>query len=313
VDDVTLILGDALTELAKLPTASVDAVVTDPPYGILPGAWDKAPDVAACVQEVQRVLKPTGFFAFFGQMPSMLPWIVRCQNSMTFYEHVVWVKRNTLPGGNEYRLSRSHESILIYAASPGNRAHSIKGPFEDVKVPGLLYDIATVEGIARNIADLRLWIERGKPRTRSFSPTSGRKEFHRIRQNTTFDTRVNFTNVWSFLPPALRKKGDERHPTEKPVPVVERLCEMTAPDGGIIVDPFMGSGTAAVACIRTGRRFIGIEIVAEYVELARERIGRAQLQPPLITPPSNQGFHLTAAPVGLWDAEPESGAAAGEP
>jgi len=98
----------------------------------------------------------------------------------------------------------------------------------------------------------------------------------------------------------------EGHPTQKPIGLMKWLLEKCS--GHIILDPFMGSGTTGVACVRTGRRFIGIEIDPTYFAIAQRRIAEAQAQPPLF-PPSNSGFHLT--PVGLWDAD--LGAAAGEP
>jgi DNA modification methylase len=103
---------------------------------------------------------------------------------------------------------------------------------------------------------------------------------------------------------------DREHPTQKPVSLMSWcLDKAKVPIGAVVLDPFMGSGTTGVACVRTGRRFIGIEIDPTYFAIAQRRIAEAQAQPPLF-PPSNSGFHLTAAPVGLWD---ESGAAAGEP
>jgi site-specific DNA-methyltransferase (adenine-specific) len=68
------------------------------------------------------------------------------------------------------------------------------------------------------------------------------------------------------------------HPTQKPVAVMKRIIlEFTRPDDTIL-DPFMGSGTTGVACVQTGRNFIGIEISAEYMEIARRRIEAAQQQ-----------------------------------
>ena len=86
------------------------------------------------------------------------------------------------------------------------------------------------------------------------------------------------------------------------------LCRL--PPKAIILDPYMGSGTVGIVAVELGYRFIGIEIDPTYYAIAQRRIAEAQLQPPLLP---NHGFHLTAAPVGLWDNVDESGAAAGEP
>lgn len=70
------------------------------------------------------------------------------------------------------------------------------------------------------------------------------------------------------------------HATEKPVELLEDLVAM-APPGGLVLDPFMGSGSTGEACIRTGRRFIGVEVDAHYFEVARRRLERALAQPGL--------------------------------
>lgn len=73
------------------------------------------------------------------------------------------------------------------------------------------------------------------------------------------------------------------HPTQKPMAVM-RWCMKAAkiPVGATILDPFMGSGTTGVACVQTGRNFIGIEIDPDYFKIAERRIEEAQAQPPLI-------------------------------
>ena len=80
--------------------------------------------------------------------------------------------------------------------------------------------------------------------------------------------------------------------------------------GGIVLDWFAGSGTTCAAAKILERRYLAFEIDPATADKARARVADTL---PLLDGPSNHGFHLTAAPVGLWDAEPESGAAAGEP
>lgn len=82
--------------------------------------------------------------------------------------------------------------------------------------------------------------------------------------------------IFSVQPPG----ADRVHSTQKPVGLMEGLVKIAAP-GGLVLDPFMGSGTTGVACIRTGRRFIGIEKDRKYFEIARTRIERELAQPRL--------------------------------
>jgi site-specific DNA-methyltransferase (adenine-specific) len=81
-------------------------------------------------------------------------------------------------------------------------------------------------------------------------------------------------NLWQV--PSLFSRGKRHHPTEKPVTLMERATVLVVPEGGVVLDPFMGSGTTGVACINTGRRFIGIERDEHYYGVAWERIEAAQ-------------------------------------
>ncbi len=75
------------------------------------------------------------------------------------------------------------------------------------------------------------------------------------------------SNVWPYLPPAARS-----HPTQKPVDVIERMVVMASRPGEVVLDPFMGSGTTAEACVRQGRRFLGFERDGAFAEAANARI-----------------------------------------
>lgn len=90
------------------------------------------------------------------------------------------------------------------------------------------------------------------------------------------------------------RTGNEYHPTQKPVDLMRNVCEWTA---GVILDPFMGSGTTLVACAKLGRKGIGIELDADYFEIACKRVEEAYSQPDLFVeppskPPFQEGFDL---------------------
>jgi len=66
--------------------------------------------------------------------------------------------------------------------------------------------------------------------------------------------------------------GESSHPTEKPIPLMEHYIVNSTDKGGLVIDPFMGSGTTGVACVRAGRKFIGIELTQEYFDESVRRI-----------------------------------------
>lgn len=72
---------------------------------------------------------------------------------------------------------------------------------------------------------------------------------------------------------------DGRHPTEKPIPLMRELVSLFSDEGSTIIDPFMGSGTTGIACVKTGRKFIGIELDEKHFETSCSRIEKAFRQP----------------------------------
>ena len=270
---IELYLGDCLEVMKSIPDKSVDAVITDPPYGIGIAEWDHI-DIASFVAEISRISKD--YFSFFGQFPYLIDWINEAQKKFYFRESITWVKRLT---GIGYNLSRGKEEIFIYSKSHG-KFFQTKGRYEDVKVPGILFDIATIEGIQRHFSDLRGELKTGKKGYIIYRSSTQFERYKNEGDRERSPEFVNFTNVWSFLPPSRLNGGRKKfnHLTEKPIEVMKRLIEMTTLPGMTVFDPFMGSGTTGVACVQTGRNFIGIEIEPTYFKIAEKRIHDAEQQ-----------------------------------
>ena len=86
------------------------------------------------------------------------------------------------------------------------------------------------------------------------------------------------TNVWrlsAFNSGAKATNGEKVHPTQKPVEIIQKMIEDSTEPGAVILDTFMGSGTTAVACIQTGRQYIGFELDERYHTIAQQRIAEA--------------------------------------
>ena len=84
------------------------------------------------------------------------------------------------------------------------------------------------------------------------------------------DTQMR--SVWAIGTPLAAEKTHGKHPTQKPLDLLERIVLAATEPGALILDPFMGSGTTGVAAIKHGRRFVGIDIDSQFVELAEKRI-----------------------------------------
>ena len=106
--------------------------------------------------------------------------------------------------------------------------------------------------------------------------------------------------AWTSRDKALRefticnKTAGKEHPTQKPIELME-WCLSLLPDASTILDPFMGSGTTGVACVKLGRRFIGIEIEPRYFDIACRRIEEATKQPDLFIEPPREAEQLAFA------------------
>ena len=88
------------------------------------------------------------------------------------------------------------------------------------------------------------------------------------------DDNVTARNIYSLMPPK-----DRFHPNEKPVDMVSHFIELHSDIDQMVLDPFMGSGTTGVACVKLGRKFIGIELEPKYFDIACKRIEEAYKQP----------------------------------
>jgi site-specific DNA-methyltransferase (adenine-specific) len=78
--------------------------------------------------------------------------------------------------------------------------------------------------------------------------------------------------VWRIYPPLNGEKKFGKHPTQKPVALVERCILASTGEDALVLDPFMGAGTTGVACVKTNRRFVGLELDADHAQLANARI-----------------------------------------
>lgn len=222
--------------MAALEEASVDAIITDPPYGVTDNAWDEAPELTTWWSEVHRILPPHGVAAVFCQQPFTTELIN--SNRRAWRYELVWHKpRPTGHLNAKLKPLRAHEHIQLFCRRP---AESVYNPQMGVGKP-----------------------YRTKRHAASSNYRAQTKETLTINKGQRYPRSVlEFTNP-------LHKGG---HPTQKPLALIEWLVLTYTRPGQLVCDPYFGSGTTAEACAKHGRRFIGFERETRYFDMAAKRL-----------------------------------------
>ena len=266
---------DCLKGMKRIPDNSVDCILTDPPYMYLKNQkLDRPFDEQAFFSECKRVLKKDAFIVLFGRGTSFYRWnCILADMGFTFKEEIVWDKINTtsplLP------LSRKHETISIHSIGRKTILRS-KVPYEEIRIN----DDSKVVGDAKRIVSyirnndidvLKKEIDNGL--------IYNRKRTHKTHVSTQsgfcscneaiscINSIKNGCNERDIIS-VLRNHYSAIHPTQKPVRLIERLLALISCEGNTILDPFSGSGSTAIACINTGRNYLGFEIDKEYYDLS---------------------------------------------
>lgn len=240
-DGAKLLHGDCLDILPTLPDGCADMICADLPYGMTNCSWDKLVPLEPLWRELWRVAKHNAAVCMFAQQPFATDLI----NSARKFFRYEWVWVKTIAGGNlnANRMPlRSHELILVFYR----------------KMPKYNPQFRETE---RLVAGTRVhWGSHVYGKTRE-GKTSWQENGLRYPRDVVTCMSMNHANMIA--------------PTEKPVPLLEMLAETYTDAGETILDPTMGSGSMGVACVRTGRRFVGIEKDAHFFGVAKERIAHA--------------------------------------
>lgn len=257
-----LICGDCLAEMAKMPAASVDAIITDLPYGTTRNVWDVPIPPAPLWAEFNRLAKPRAAVVLFAQQPFAADLITTCREAarhggtLRFKYEWIWEKNNATGFLNCHVAPlKMHENILIFSkASAGYNKDERKR-------------MAYYPQMAS-----------GKP----YSARQGTRSTNYNKANMEQGHRT--TNHGTRFPRDVLRFPCERHglhPTAKPVDLLRYLIRTYTPLGGVILDCCAGSCSTAIAALREKRHYICIEQNEHYCDVGRKRIEQEQIEPQL--------------------------------
>ena len=231
----TLHNGDCLEVLPTIPSRSIDAIITDLPYGATACAWDEVIPFESMWKEVKRVLKPSGVFVSTAKQP--FTSVLICSNIEWFKVEWIWHK-NRAQGGfsSKYSPMKNHENIVVFCDGTPTFNKQMQKRFGDPHSSGKF--IRVPENMKSNIYGLS----------------------KKIRYtDTNKDSLSNPVTVQFFKCVANQGKQRNIHSTQKPVALYEYLIKTYTNEGETVLDIAMGSGTTIEAAERTGRNSIGIE------------------------------------------------------
>jgi site-specific DNA-methyltransferase (adenine-specific) len=231
--------GDCLEVMRGMPDKSVDAIITDPPYGTTACKWDNVIPFEPMWEQLKRLIKPKGAIVLFGSQPFTSALVM--SNAEWFKYDWIWLKNH--PTGfldAQRRPLNNYENVSVFA--DGQNCYYPVG-VKDKKT-------------------------KKTKKTKKGTGVYGKYGFN-------YETTGEGYPVRAFKSDTQR---DGIHPTQKPVKLLSYLVRTYTLEGETVLDFTMGSGTTGVACMETGRKFIGIELDAGYYGIAAKRIHEATRQ-----------------------------------
>ena len=230
-------LGDCLDVMQDIPDGSVDMVMTDPPYGTTACKWDAVIPFEPMWAQLKRIVKPNGAIVLMASQPFTSALIM--SNVVMFRYDLKWIKTQATGFYNANRMPlRAHEDIIVFYQSLPS--------YNPQKTAGEPY-------------------------------VQKRGSASEVYQGKDLSVTVNETGMRHPLSwRVFQRDADKTHPTQKPVALMEYMIKTYTNPGETVLDFTCGSGTTGVAAANTGRRFIGIEMDADYFTVASARIRKAQ-------------------------------------
>ena len=240
-ESVWLMKGDCLERMKEIPSGSVDMALTDPAYGTTACKWDSIIPLEPMWEQLKRIIKPNGAVVMTAAQP-FTSFLV-CSNIGMHKYNLVWRKTKVCHFAQApYRFMTEHEDICVFSFG----------------------------GTSKN-AKNRM----------TYNP-QGLEDCHKVCKGKSHSdhrpsatTQPDYVQTKTGYPKSILEFGSDTakcHPTQKPVALMEYLIKTYTNKGETVLDFTAGSGSTGVACVNTGRKFIGIELDDKYFDVAKNRI-----------------------------------------
>ncbi len=238
-----ILCGDAIEEMKKIPDNSIDMTFADPPfnlnkkYGSYKDKQTAEDYIKWCerwLDEMVRITKPTGSIIVHN-IPKWLIYFASHLNEIAIFKH--WISWDSMSTPLGKTLLPAHYGILFYTKKPkGFKFHELRSPHKKCRKCGEM------------IKDY-----------------GGKKS-----QINPYGTLLS--DVWADIHRIRHNARRDNHPCQLPEPLLERLILMTTDEGDIVLDPFIGAGTTALAAKRLGRNYIGIDLDPKYKKIVADKL-----------------------------------------
>ena len=246
---IQLYKGDCLEVMKNIPDNSIDAIITDPPYGTTAFKWDSVIDFDLMWEQLNRIIKPNGAIVLFGKQPFTSKLIV--SNIVNYKYNFIWKKSiagNFINAKNMPLILT--EDIMVFCN--GTLKYNPKTEKKDSK------------NIRNTISNHTYKYKEG-----AHYEGVNKGKYNEFRIIPTDEKYTS--NILEFKSVGNNNKN-RMHQTQKPVELMDRLVSHYTNENETVLDFTMGSGSTGVACVNTNRKFIGIEMDEDYFNIAKERI-----------------------------------------
>jgi site-specific DNA-methyltransferase (adenine-specific) len=232
----TITRGDCLEVMQAIPDKSVDMILCDLPYGTTQNKWDSVIPFQPLWEQYARVCR--GVIALTASQPFTSALVM--SNPSVFKHEWIWIKNRGSNFANTVREPmKEHESVLIFAYGKWT------------------YNKHMQERTGGGLSRIGY----------KFTCRTETENYGRIGKPKEAQGELRVPSSWQKFNVEVGL-----HPTQKPVPLFEYLIRTYTNEGAVVLDNCIGSGTTAIACINTGRNYIGIEKEEKYYLIAEDRI-----------------------------------------